>query len=112
MSFLFGPLLVMAVLGGISLAMRAVRIPFSILGALAAVLRRTESPRLQRRQALVLLLFVAGLIALLIGSVQVSAGTFTTAVLTTVIGGVLLVTISGHLGSRTLRAIGREPQQP
>lgn len=110
MSFLFGPLAVFAVVGAVSLVLRSLKIPFSILGAVAAVVRRTDSPRLQRRQALVLLTLVGGLIGVLVGSVLPAAGTITTTTVATTIVGGLLLTLSGHLGVKTLRAIGREKE--
>jgi len=108
MSILFGPLLVFALVGASSLVLRSLKIPFSILGAFAAIVRRTDSPRLQRRQALVLLLLAGGLIGVLVGSVLLAAGTITTSIVATTVVGGLLLTLSGHLGAKTLRAIGRE----
>ncbi|MGC3971648.1 MAG: hypothetical protein QM775_31180 [Pirellulales bacterium] len=71
------------------------------------MLRQTDSPRLQRRQALTMLLLVAGILLLGGGTIYLAAGYITRTILTCTVGGGLLLTTAGSFGARTLRAIGR-----
>ncbi|MBL9090948.1 MAG: hypothetical protein JNL96_06970 [Planctomycetaceae bacterium] len=107
MTFLLGPLVVLAFFGAMEAASRLLGLPLSIFGALGAVLRQTDEPRLQRRQALVMLLFVAGVVALGGGAFYMSSGFVSTSIVVVTLVGSMLLTLSGHLGTRTLRAIGR-----
>ncbi|MCE9607584.1 MAG: hypothetical protein K8U03_22070 [Planctomycetia bacterium] len=111
MFFLLGPIAVLAFFGALEIVSRLFGLSLSIFGALGAVLRQTDEPRLQRRQALTLLLFVAGLIAFGGGVFYLLAGTLSQAIFTTIGIGALLLTLAGYIGSRTLRAIGRSAQR-
>jgi hypothetical protein len=107
MTYLFGLLIAFVCFGGIELISRSIGLPLSIFGALGAVLRQTDVPGLQRRQALTLLLLAVGGGMTIVGGVMLVNGLITRMVFSSMAGGVFLLTIAGHIGSRTLRAIGR-----
>lgn len=111
MIFLFGTLAVLAFFGALEVLSRLFGLSLSIFGALGAVLRQTDEPRLQRRQALTLLLFVAGLAAFGFGLFYLFAGMFSQAIFTSIGIGAVLLTLAGFIGSRTLRAIGRSAER-
>jgi hypothetical protein len=62
MFFFLGPIAILAFFGALEILSRTFGLSLSIFGAFGAVLRQTDEPRLQRRQALVMLLLVAGII--------------------------------------------------
>lgn len=107
MFFLLGPLAVVALFGALEVASRLFGLSFSILGALGAVLRQTDEPRLQRRQALTLVLLVAGLFAFGFGVFYLVAGILSQAIFITTMSGAVLLTLAGYIGNRTRRAIAR-----
>jgi hypothetical protein len=106
MTYLIGLVIAFFLFGGLELITRSLGLPLSIIGALGAVLRQTDSPGLQRRQALVMLLLVGGTCCTIVGVVMALNGLISRAVLSTLFSGVFLLTLAGGLGSRTLRAIG------
>src|SRR5687768_1058017 len=103
MTFLLGPVVVLLFFGAMEAVSRFVGLPFSILGALGAVLRQTDEPRLQRRQALTLLLLVAGTITLTVGAMLMAGGSFSRYVVGAAAVGAILVSLAGNVGTRTLR---------
>jgi hypothetical protein len=106
--FLFlGPIAILAFFGALEILSRTFGLSLSIFGAFGAVLRQTDEPRLQRRQALVMLLLVAGIIAFGFGMFYLVGGLITQAVFGSITVGALLLTVAGFIGTRTLRAIGR-----
>jgi hypothetical protein len=107
MVFLLGPLAVLVFFGAIDVIGRVIGIPFSVFGALGAVLRQTDEPRLQRRQALTLTLLVVGTITLTAGAMLLAIGSFSRWIVGSVVVGAILVSLAGNIGTRTLRAIGR-----
>jgi hypothetical protein len=111
MVFLLGPVAVLLFFGAMEVAGRVIGIPFSVLGALGAVLRQTDEPRLQRRQALTLLLLVVGTITLTAGAMLMAIGRFSQWIVGSVVIGAILVSLAGNVGTRTLRAIGRETKK-
>ncbi|MBA4016455.1 MAG: hypothetical protein C0483_04635 [Pirellula sp.] len=110
MTFLLGPIVVLVFFGALEAVSRFFGIPLSIFGALFALVRQTDEPRFQRRQALTMLLLIGGIVLLGGGSIYLAAGFFTQAVFICTIVGGLLLTTAGSVGSRTLRAIGRSQQ--
>lgn len=106
MTYLIGLVIAFFLFGGLELITRSLGLPLSIIGALGAVLRQTDSPGLQRRQALVMLLLVGGTCCTIVGVVMALNGLITRKVLSTLFSGVFLLTLAGGLGNRTLRAIG------
>ena len=50
MTYLVGLIIAFAFFGGLELLWRMIGLPFSIFGALGAVLRQTDEPGLQRRR--------------------------------------------------------------
>lgn len=111
MFFFLGPIAILAFFGALEIASRTFGLSLSIFGALGAVLRQTDEPRLQRRQALVMLLFVVGLISFGFGTFYLVGGLLTQAVFTSIGAGALLLTVAGFIGNRTLRAIGRSAER-
>lgn len=111
MFFFLGPIAILAFFGALEIVSRMFGLSLSIFGALGAVLRQTDEPRLQRRQALVMLLFVAGLIMFGFGTFYLVGGLVSQAVLGSISIGALLLTIAGFIGNRTLRAIGRSAEK-
>jgi hypothetical protein len=110
--FLFlGPIAILAFFGALEILSRTFGLSLSIFGAFGAVLRQTDEPRLQRRQALVMLLLVAGIITLGFGVFYLVAGFLTQMVFGSIMVGALLLTVAGFIGSRTLRAIGRSAEK-
>jgi len=107
MTFLLGPIVVLVFFGALEAVTRLFGIPLSLFGALGAVLRQTDSPGLQRRQALTMLLLVAGILLLGGGTIYLAAGYITRTILICTVAGGLLLTTAGSFGTRTLRAIGR-----
>lgn len=107
MTFLLGPLVVLTFFGALEAVTRLFGVPLSILGALGAVLRQTDKPGLQRRQALTMLLLVAGILLLGGGTIYLAAGYITRTILVCTVVGGLFLTSAGSVGTRTLRAIGR-----
>ena len=107
MAFLLGPVAVLLFFGALDVAGRMIGIPFSVLGALGAVLRQTDEPWLQRRQALTMALLVVGTITLTVGSVLLAMGSISWWIVGSVVVGAILVSLAGNVGTRTLRAIGR-----
>lgn len=107
MTYLVGLIIAFFFFGGLELLWRSIGLPFSIVGALGAVLRQTDEPRLQRRQALTMLLLAVGGGMTVVGVILICAGVFTRTVFSSLGGGVFVLTLAGHIGSRTLRAIGR-----
>ena len=107
MSYLIGLVVAFALFGGLELVWRSLGLPFSVLGALGAVVRQTDEPRLQRRQAVTMLLLAVGGGLTIVGAVLLAGGTFTRIVFSSLGGGVFLLTLAGHVGARTLRAIGK-----
>lgn len=106
MTYLFGLMIAFFLFGGLEVISRSLGLPLSIIGALGAVLRQTDSPGLQRRQALVMLLLVGGTCCTIVGAVLAVGGLINRMVVSTLFSGVFLLTLAGGLGSRTLRAIG------
>lgn len=111
MFFFLGPIAILAFFGALEILSRTFGLSLSIFGALGAVLRQTDEPRLQRRQALVMLLFVVGLISFGFGTFYLVGGLLTQAVLGSITVGALLLTVAGFIGNRTLRAIGRSAER-
>lgn len=111
MTYLVGLIVAFVLFGGLELVWRSVGLPLSVFGALGAVLRQTDEPGLQRRQAATMLLLAVGVGMTLVGAVLLAQGTFTRMVFSSLGGGVFVLTIAGHIGSRTLRAIGRSQQK-
>lgn len=111
MFFFLGPIAILAFFGALEIASRTFGLSLSIFGALGAVLRQTDEPRLQRRQALVMLLFVVGLISFGFGTFYLVGGLLTQTVFTSIGAGALLLTVAGFIGNRTLRAIGRSAER-
>lgn len=111
MFFFLGPIAILAFFGALEILSRTFGLSLSIFGAFGAVLRQTDEPRLQRRQALVMLLLVAGIIAFGFGTFYLVGGLLTQAVFGSISIGALLLTIAGFLGTRTLRAIGRSAEK-
>jgi hypothetical protein len=107
MTYLVGLIIAFAFFGGLELVWRLVGLPLSIFGALGAVLRQTDEPRLQRRQALTLLLLVIGGGMAVVGAILLAQAVFTRIVFSALGGGVFILTIAGYVGNRTMRAIGR-----
>jgi hypothetical protein len=66
---------------------------------------------LQRRQALTLLLLVAGTISLTAGAMLLATGSISRWIVGSVVAGALMVSLAGNLGVRTLRAIGRSAER-
>ena len=60
MSYLVGLVVAFLLFGGLELVWRALGMPLSVFAALGAVLRQTDVAKLQRRQALTMLLLAAG----------------------------------------------------
>ena len=110
MTFLLGPIVVLVFFGALEAVSRLFGMPLSILGALFAVVRETDEPSLQRRQALTMLLLIGGIVLLGGGTIYLAAGFYTQAVILCTIVGGLLLTTAGSVGTRTLRAIGRSRQ--
>jgi hypothetical protein len=106
-TYLLGLIVAFLLFGGLELVARSIGLPMSILGALGAVVRHTDVPRLQRRQAVTLLLLVIGGGMTVVAVLLICQGTFTRPVFSSLAGGVFVLTIAGHLGARTLRAIGK-----
>jgi len=111
MFFFLGPIAILAFFGALEILSRTFGLSLSIFGAFGAVLRQTDEPRLQRRQALVMLLLVAGIITFGFGTFYLVGGFLTQMVLGSVASGALLLTFAGFLGNRTLRAIGRSAEK-
>jgi len=112
MTYLVGLIIAFLLFGGLEMLWRSVGLPMSVLGALGAVLRHTDVPRLQRRQTVTMVLLAVGGGMTVVGAVLLSEGTFTRPVFSSLGGGVFLLTVAGHVGSRTLRAIGRSELTP
>lgn len=106
MTYLIGLIIAFFLFGGLEVLSRSLGLPLSIIGALGAVLRQTDSPGLQRRQALIMLLLVAGTCLTIVGLVLAVSGLINRNVVSSLFSGVFLLTLAGGLGSRTLRAIG------
>lgn len=111
MFFFLGPIAILAFFGALEILSRTFGLSLSIFGAFGAVLRQTDEPHLQRRQALVMLLLVAGIITLGFGVFYLVAGFLTQMVFGSIMVGALLLTVAGFIGSRTLRAIGRSAEK-
>jgi hypothetical protein len=111
MTYLIGLVVAFLLFGGLELIWRSIGVPLSVFGAIGAVLRQTDEPRLQRRQALTMLLLSIGSGMAIVGAVLLAQATFTRTVFSLLGGGVFLLTLAGHLGGRTLRAIARSQQQ-
>ena len=107
MTYLIGLVIAFFLFGGLEVLSRSLGLPLSILGALGAVLRQTDEPGLQRRQALIMLLLAVGGGMTVVGIVLAVGGLINRTVISNMLSGVFLLTIAGGLGSRTLRAIGR-----
>src|SRR5262245_43958555 len=107
MTYLVGLIIAFAFFGGLELLWRLIGLPLSVFGALGAVLRQTDEPRLQRRQALTMLLLVIGGGMAVCGAMLLAQAVFTRIVFSALGGGVFVLTIAGYIGNRTLRAIGR-----
>src|SRR5689334_1130038 len=60
MTYLVGLVVAFLLFGGLELSWRSIGLPLSVFGALGAVLRQTDEPWLQRRQALTMLLLAVG----------------------------------------------------
>jgi hypothetical protein len=107
MTFLLGPVVVLLFFGAMDVAGRVIGIPFSVFGALGAVLRQTDEPKLQRRQALTLMLLVVGTITLTAGAMLLAIGSVSRWIVGSVVVGAIMVSLAGNVGTRTLRAIGQ-----
>lgn len=111
MTYLVGLIVAFVLFGGLELIWRSIGLPLSMLGAIGAVLRETDVPGLQRRQALTMLLLAVGGGMTIVAGVLLAQGTFTRMVFSSLGGGVFILTLAGHVGGRTLRAIGRSQQK-
>lgn len=111
MFFFLGPIAIIAFFGVLEVVSRLFGLSLSVFGALGAVLRQTDEPRLQRRQALTMLLLVAGLIAFGFGTFYLVGGILSQAVFGSIGIGALLLTLAGFIGNRTRRAIGRSAER-
>lgn len=111
MTYLIGLVVAFVLFGGLELVWRSLGLPLSIFGALGAVLRQTDEPRLQRRQAVTMLLLAVGGGMTMVGAVMLAHQVFTRTVFSSLGGGVFLLTLAGHVGGRTLRAIGKSAMQ-
>lgn len=111
MTYLVGLIVAFVLFGGLELIWRSIGLPLSMFGAIGAVLRETDVPGLQRRQALTMLLLAVGGGMTIVAGVLLAQGTFTRMVFSSLGGGVFVLTLAGHIGGRTLRAIGRSQQK-
>ena len=107
MTYLIGLIIAFFLFGGLEVLSRSLGLPLSILGALGAVLRQTDEPGLQRCQALIMLLLAIGGGMTVVSIVLAVSGLISRSVISSMFGGVFLLTLAGSLGSSTLRAIGR-----
>lgn len=108
MTYLIGLVVAFFCFGGLELLMRSLGLPMSIVGALGAVLRQTDEPGLQRRQALTMVLLAVGGGMAMVGIVLLVNGLITRMVVSSMVSGVFLLSLAGHVGSRTLKAIGKK----
>src|SRR5262245_58789167 len=100
MTYLVGLVVAFVLFGGLELVWRSIGLPLSVFGALGAVLRHTDEPRLQRRQAATMLFLAVGSGMTIVGAVLLAQGTFTRTVFSSLGGGVFLLTLAGHIGGR------------
>ena len=107
MTYLIGLIIAFFLFGGLEVLSRSLGLPLSILGALGAVLRQTDEPGLQRRQAVIMLLLAIGGGMTVVSIVLAVSGLISRSVISSMFGGVFMLTLAGSLGSSTLRAIGR-----